>query len=63
MIVAELMKKLKTMLPNARVIHINYRWYRKNAYSDPEVFLNLEGSCSIGAKVVGLITCKENKNE
>ena len=55
MTVAELIEKLKTMPPDAKVIHINYRWYKKNAYSDPDVFLNLEGSCSIGARTVGVI--------
>lgn len=55
MTVAELIEKLKTMPPEAKVIHINYRWYKKNAYSDPDVFLNLEGSCSIGARIVGVI--------
>lgn len=53
MTVAELIEKLKTMPPEAKVIHINYRWHRPNAYSDPEVFLNVEGSCSIGTKIVG----------
>ncbi len=55
MTVAELIEKLKTMPPDAKVIHINYRWYKKNAYSDPDVFLNLEGSCSIGARLVGVM--------
>lgn len=55
MTVKELIEKLKTMPPDAKVIHINYRWYKKNAYSDPDVFLNLEGSCSIGARIVGVM--------
>lgn len=56
MTVAELIEKLKTMLPDAQVIHINYTWHKKNAYSDPDVFLNLVGSCSIGARIVGRLT-------
>ena len=39
MTVAELIEKLKTMPPEAKVIHINYRWHKNNAYSDPDVFL------------------------
>lgn len=58
MTVAELIEKLKTMPPEAQVIHIYYRWHKKNAYSDPEVFLNLVGSCSIGTKIVGRLTEK-----
>lgn len=61
MTVAELIEKLKTMPPEAQVIHINYKWNkRQNAYSDPEVFLNMEGTCSIGASIVGRLT--ENAN-
>ena len=56
MTVKELIEKLKTMPPEAQVIHINYYWRKKNAYSDPEVFLNLEGGCSIGARIVGRLT-------
>lgn len=58
MTVAELIEKLKTMPPEAQVIHINYRWHKNNAYSDPEVFLNLNGGCSIGTKIVGRLTEK-----
>ena len=56
MTVAELIEKLKTMPPEAQVIHINYTWHKKNAYSDPDVFLNLERSCSIGARIVGRLS-------
>lgn len=55
MTVAELIEKLKTMPPEAKVIHINYRWHKNNAYSDPDVFFNLAGSCSIGARIVGVM--------
>ena len=54
MTVKELIEKLKTMPPDAEVIHINYRWHKKTAYSDPDVFLNIEGSCSLGARLVGV---------
>lgn len=55
MTVAELIEKLKTMPPEAKVIHINYRWHKNNAYSDPDVFFNSAGSCSIGARIVGVM--------
>lgn len=55
MTVAELIEKLKTMPPDAKVIHINYRGSKNNAYSDPDVFLSVAKTCSIGARIVGVI--------
>lgn len=55
MTVAELIEKLKTMPPEAKVIHINYKGHKNNAYSDPDVFLSAAKTCSIGAKTVGVI--------
>lgn len=54
MLVKQLIEKLQKMPPNAAVVHINYTWRRKTAFSDPFVGLNGEGECVLGAQLVGL---------
>lgn len=39
MTVAELIEKLKTMPPEAKVIHINYRWHKIMLIATPMCFL------------------------
>ena len=52
MIVKDLIEKLQTMPPDAPVLHINYTWRRKTAFSDPCVFVNGDGECVLGAQLV-----------
>lgn len=56
MTVKELIEQLQTMPQDARVLHINYTWRRKNALSDAYVFKNLEGDVVLATEFVGLIT-------
>lgn len=54
MLVKQLIEQLQKMPPEAPVVHINYTWRRKTAFSDPFVGLNGEGECVLGAQLVGM---------
>lgn len=57
MTVAELIEKLKTMPPDAKVIHINYRGSKNNTYSDPDVFLSVAKTNALSKTCVSRLQC------
>lgn len=52
MLVKQLIEQLQKMPPDTIVLHINYTWRRKTAFSDPCIYVNSEGECILAAKCV-----------
>lgn len=54
MTVKEMIEKLQTMPQDAKVVHINWHWSKKKAgYSNPTLYIALDGSVAISCECVG----------